>query len=295
MQGRIIKGIAGFYYVDTVESGVYECRARGIFRKEGKKPLVGDYVRISVLDTEEREGSLDEILPRKNELMRPAVANIDQALIFFAMSHPKPNYLLLDRFLLSVAREGIPAILCFNKSDLAAEEEIGIVRDIYRGCGASLHFVSVRTGEGINGLREELKGRVTALGGPSGAGKSSFTNALQSGIRMETGEISKKLARGKNTTRHSELIPVEDNTYILDTPGFTALDTAPLAKEELDGYYPELTPYRKECYFSPCSHVHEPGCRVREAVEEGMIHTLRYEGYCRIYEELQEAEKRQYR
>ena len=295
MQGRIIKGIAGFYYVDTVESGVYECRARGIFRKEGKKPLVGDYVRITVLDETKREGSLEEIFPRKNELMRPAVANIDQALIFFAMSHPKPNYLLLDRFLLSVAREDIPAILCFNKTDLVTEEEIRGVKDLYGGCGASLHFVSVRTGRGIEALHESLKGRVTALGGPSGAGKSSLTNILQSGVRMETGEISRKLARGKNTTRHSELIPAGDHTYILDTPGFTALDTAPLEKEELDGYYPEFALLRDECYFSPCSHVHEPGCRVREAVSEGKIHPLRYEGYCRIYKELLEAEKRQYR
>ena len=223
MQGKIIKGIAGFYYVDVAESGVYECKAKGIFRKEKKKPLVGDNVEIEVLDEKEKTGNLIQILPRKNELIRPAAANVDQALVIFAVRQPDPNYQLLDRFLITMEQQEIPSIICFNKKDLAEQEELDQMYQIYISCGYQVLLTSAEQEEGISQIRKILEGKTTVVAGPSGVGKSSLTNLLQEEVSMETGEISKKLKRGRHTTRHAQLLTVGEHTYLMDTPVFSSL------------------------------------------------------------------------
>lgn len=291
MKGKIIKGIAGFYYVNVVESGLYECKAKGIFRKEKIKPMVGDEVEIEVLDETEKTGNIERILPRRNELLRPAVANIDQVLVIFAVTDPKPHFNLLDRFLVMMERKEIPVVLCFNKKDLAEPEAVGELRAIYSACGYPLLLASALTGECLDEIREVLRGKTTAVAGPSGVGKSSLINFLQPEARMETGSISRKIARGKHTTRHSELIYIEENSYIMDTPGFSSLYVNDLEKEELKEYFREFVPFEGHCRFHGCSHVHEPGCAVKEAVEEGRIHRIRYEDYLEMYRELKEKKK----
>lgn len=294
MQGKIIKGIAGFYYVDVVESGIYECKAKGIFRKEKRKPLVGDNVEIEILDEEGKTGNLVQIYERKNELIRPAAANVDQALVIFAVRQPDPNYVLLDRFLIAMEQQEIPVIICFNKSDLAKEQELEEMCRIYEGCGYRILTTSASCEEGIETIRELLEGKTTVVAGPSGVGKSSLTNLLQEEISMETGEISKKLKRGKHTTRHSQLLTVGEHTYLMDTPGFSSLFVEGMEKEELRQFFPEFREYEGECRFQGCIHVHEPGCLVKEAVEEGKISQQRYDNYVSFYEELKEKEKRRY-
>lgn len=294
MQGKIIKGIAGFYYVDVVESGIYECKAKGIFRKEKRKPLVGDNVEIEILDEEGKTGNLVQIYERKNELIRPAAANVDQALVIFAVRQPDPNYVLLDRFLIAMEQQEIPVIICFNKSDLAKEQELEEMCRIYEGCGYRILTTSASCEEGIETIRELLEGKTTVVAGPSGVGKSSLTNLLQEEISMETGEISKKLKRGKHTTRHSQLLTVGEHTYLMDTPGFSSLFVEGMEKEELRQFFPEFREYEGECRFQGCIHVHEPGCLVKEAVEEGKISRQRYDNYVSFYEELKEKEKRRY-
>ena len=292
MQGKIIKGIAGFYYVHVVESGLYECKAKGVFRKEKIKPLVGDVVEMDVLDEEEKKGNIVDILPRQNELIRPAVANIDQALVVFAVTKPKPHFNLLDRFLIMMESKDIPVILCFNKKDIATEPEIQKLKDIYETCGYNIVFTSAIEEENVSQLKELLKGKTTAIAGPSGVGKSSLINIIQPDAKMETGTISEKIERGKHTTRHSELIWIEDDAYIMDTPGFSSLYTNDFEKEELKFYFTEFAPFEGQCRFQGCDHVHEPGCAVKEALEEGKIHPVRYENYLEMYKELKE--KRRY-
>lgn len=291
MEGKIIKGIAGFYYVYVVESGLYECKAKGIFRKEKIKPLVGDMVSLTVLDEEQKEGNIERILPRKNELVRPAVANIDQALVVFAVTDPKPHFHLLDRFLVMMERKGIPVVLCFNKKDIAARKEMAQLKAVYSRCGYPLLFSSALTQENIGSVKELLRGKTTAIAGPSGVGKSSLINLLQSEVRMETGSISKKIARGRHTTRHSELIRIEEGSYIMDTPGFSSLYVDDFEKEELKLYFREFADFGERCRYNGCDHVHEPGCAVKSAVEKGMIHRSRYENYLGMYQELKEKKR----
>ena len=291
MQGRIIRGIAGFYYVHVPEMGIYECKAKGIFRKNKLKPLVGDLVKLSILDEENKKGNIDEVLDRENELIRPAVANIDQALVIFAIKKPEPNLNLLDRFLIMMEQKQIPCVLVFNKSDLASEEEKQKLKEIYGNSGCEILFISAKQDDGIETVREVLKGKTSTVAGPSGVGKSSLINKLQTDINMETGSISEKIERGKHTTRHTEFIPIGDDTFIMDTPGFSSLAVFDMEKEELEQYYPEFDEYRDTCRFNGCSHTHEPGCGVKEAIEEGNISKERYENYKLIYEELKNKKK----
>lgn len=291
MKGKIMKGIAGFYYVNVAGSGLYECKAKGIFRKEKIKPLVGDEVEMEVLDESEKTGNIERILPRRNELIRPAVANIDQALVIFAVTDPKPHFNLLDRFLVMMERKEIPVVLCFNKKDIAKPEEAGGLEEIYSACGYPLILTSALTMENIERIRELLLGKTTAVAGPSGVGKSSLINLLQPEACMETGSISRKIARGKHTTRHSELIYIEEGAYIMDTPGFSSLYVNDFEKEELKRYFREFISFEGYCRFNGCSHVHEPGCAVKQAVEERKIHRIRYENYLEMYRELKEKKR----
>lgn len=291
MTGIIMKGIGGFYYVYVEGAGLYECRAKGIFRNKKQKPKVGDTVDIDVISETDKTGNLVAIHPRKNEVLRPVVANVDQALVIFAIKDPEPNINLLNRYLIMMEKEEIPVIICFNKADLATEEEREALRRDYAGCGCKVVFTSIRENLGLEELKEDLAGKVTVLAGPSGVGKSSTVNYISSDMKMQTGELSEKIKRGKNTTRHSELIHIDQDTYLVDTPGFSSLYIENIEKEDLRFYFPEFADYENCCRFSGCVHVHEPDCKVKADVEAGIISRARWEDYCRIYEELAQARK----
>lgn len=292
LTGKIIKGIAGFYYVHT-GSGIYECHARGIFRKECRKPLAGDDVMIDVTDEPGKIGSICEILPRRNSLIRPAVANIDQAVVIFSIHRPEPVWDLLDRFILMMGYADIKSYICINKDDLSKQSEADSICSMYRGSGCKVLFTSTINGTGMDELQAVLKGKTTAVAGPSGVGKSSIINTLTGTDHMETGEISRRVERGRQTTRHTELVPIAEDTFILDSPGFSSMELPDISKEQLRFYYPEFAEYEGGCYFNGCMHVHEPDCAVKNAVENGDISRERYASYISIYEELKD--KRAYR
>ena len=291
MTGKIMKGIGGFYYVYVEGAGLYECRAKGIFRNKKVKPNVGDIVDIDVISEEEKTGNLTVIHKRKNQLIRPMVANVDQALVIFAIHEPEPNFQLLNRFLIMMEKQQVPVIICFNKMDLSTEEEKEQLRRDYENSGCRVLFSSAQEGEGIPEIKSLLKGKTTVMAGPSGVGKSSTLNSISEEKQMETGAVSEKIKRGRHTTRHSELIYLGEDTYLMDTPGFSSLYLTDIDKEELRFYFPEFAEYEHQCRFNGCSHIHEPGCAVKEALEEGKISRLRYEDYCYLYEELANARK----
>lgn len=292
MQGKIIKGIAGFYYVHTEKGQVYECKAKGVFRKNKIKPLVGDNVVIDIIDEKEAKGNVVEILERKNELIRPAVSNIDQALVIFAAAKPEPNFNLLDRFLIMMERQGVDTIICFNKKDIVTQAEIEKLKDTYVNSGYKIVFTSTKQSDGVKEIEDLIRGKTTAVAGPSGVGKSSIINILQPNAEMETGAISTKIERGRHTTRHSELIYIEENTYIMDTPGFSSLFINDFEKEELKDYFPEFAEYQEGCKFQGCAHINEPKCMVKDALLEGKISQVRYNNYLEMFNELKN--KRRY-
>lgn len=307
MTGRIIKGIGGFYYIrvdgDSEDAGmIYECHARGIFRKEKKRPLVGDRVRIErVMGEDGLIGSIEEIFPRENELIRPEASNVDQAIIVFAVRSPEPNLTLTDSFIIQMMMQDIPVILLFNKKDLADEETVEMMIDAYKASGVKCLAVSAKNEEDLRHVAADLEGKISILAGPSGVGKSTILNALCPGAGMETGEIGKKSKRGKHTTRHSELFMIGcmtrdgaiKDSYIMDTPGFTSFSVPDMSENVLRAYYPEFFPYEGKCRFNECSHTHEPDCAVKDAVEEGCVNRIRYMNYKSLYKEL--SERRKYR
>lgn len=294
MKGKIIKGIAGFYYVYCEDGNRYECKARGAFRKDGVKPLVGDDVEIRILDAGRFLGSIESVLPRKNALIRPAVANVDQAMIIFAMASPMPNLNLLDRFLVMMQWQGIDTVICFSKQDIVSDEEEQVFRKTYEACGKQVICFSNTDGTGIGEIRDCLSSCTTVLAGPSGVGKSSLVNRIYPQADSETGGISEKIGRGKHTTRHSELFHIEKNSFLFDTPGFSSLQLPEVPKEQLHEYFTEFAPFEGECRFLGCSHIHEPGCIVKRELEKGVIRQSRYRNYVQMYEELAESEKRNY-
>lgn len=293
-QGKITKGIAGFYYVYVPGMGMFECKAKGIFRKDNVKPLVGDDVTIQIISPEEMTGNICKILPRKSSLIRPAVANIDQAMIIFALRKPDVNLNLLDRFLIQMEQQALKTIICFNKADLEDHDGPSSQKlaEIYSKAGYDTLVISAKEDESIEQVLKLLKGKTTTVAGPSGVGKSTLINRLQPDTQMETGSISQKIERGKHTTRHSQLIPICEDTYILDTPGFSSLSVFDMEKEELEAYYEEFQSLVGGCKFTGCSHIHEPVCGVKEGLKTGDVSQERYENYKLIYQEL--AQKRKY-
>lgn len=277
---RIIKALSGFYYVQT-EDGVVECRARGRFRRQDQSPLVGDFVRIT---RQGDKGVLEALLPRKNAFIRPAAANIDQLVVLASCAIPVTEPFLIDRVLAIAQLQNVPALVVVNKDDLAPAQPLA---EIYRRAGVPVLVTSAETGEGIEALREALAGKLSCLTGNSGVGKSSLLNRACPQLQLPVGEVSEKLGRGRHTTRHIELYSLGSNTFVADTPGFSAFDTERMElvhKEQLQYAFPEFAPYLGHCQFPDCAHRKEPGCAVRKALAEGKIGQTRYSSYERLYE-----------
>ena len=277
---RIIKALSGFYYVQT-EDGVVECRARGRFRRQDQSPLVGDFVRIT---RQGDKGVLEALLPRKNAFIRPAVANIDQLVVLASCAIPVTEPFLIDRVLAIAQLQNVPALVVVNKDDLAPAQPLA---EIYRRAGVPVLVTSAETGEGIEALREALAGKLSCLTGNSGVGKSSLLNRACPQLQLPVGEVSEKLGRGRHTTRHIELYSLGADTFVADTPGFSAFDTERMElvhKEQLQYAFPEFAPYLGHCQFPDCAHRKEPGCAVRKALAEGKIGQTRYSSYERLYE-----------
>ena len=277
---RIIKALSGFYYVQA-EDGVVECRARGRFRRQDQSPLVGDFVRIT---RQGDKGVLEALLPRKNAFIRPAVANIDQLVVLASCAIPVTEPFLIDRVLAIAQLQNVPALVVVNKDDLAPAQPLA---EIYRRAGVPVLVTSSETGEGIEALREALAGKLSCLTGNSGVGKSSLLNRACPQLQLPVGEVSEKLGRGRHTTRHIELYSLGSNTFVADTPGFSAFDTERMElvhKEQLQYAFPEFAPYLGHCQFPDCAHRKEPGCAVRKALAEGEIGQTRYDSYERLYE-----------
>lgn len=289
MRGKIIKGIAGFYLVDC-GGEVLTCKARGLFRKRGEKPLVGDLAEVEAAQTSESEANIVTLLPRKNRLIRPAVSNVDQALVVMAVRTPDPQFYLLDQYLVTMELQEIPAAILFTKEDLD-RGELADYRSRYETAGYPVFSVSAENGSGLEALRAYLAGKTTVLAGPSGVGKSTLTNLLCPAANMETGELSRKNLRGKQTTRHTELFCLGENSYLLDTPGFTAVEVWG-DTEAFKQAFPEIRALEGQCRFTGCNHRAEPDCAVKAAVARGEIAASRYESYRKMAEE--SAERRKY-
>ncbi|SMP46911.1 ribosome small subunit-dependent GTPase A [Anoxynatronum buryatiense] len=287
IKGRIVKAISGFFYVQTNE-GVITCKGRGILKKKEVTPLVGDEVEVTVTQHEVSEGMLELIYRRHNELIRPPVANVDQVLVVFAHQKPAPNFVLLDRILVMAESQQLPVIICFNKMDMNSSQEDEKLMKAYKQAGYQVLHVSAATGEGLSTLKSSLQAHTTALAGTSGVGKSTLINSLFPGFSLETGKLSVRINRGKHTTRHSELFQVNDETWLMDTPGFSTLTVDYLEKEEVRHYFREIEAVQEKCRFSSCLHLEEPGCFVKEAVNIGDIHSNRYQNYKQIIEEIRQ-------
>lgn len=292
IEGRIIKGIGGFYYVDT-DNGLYECRARGIFRKNKITPLVGDRVSISVVDEENKKGVVEEIEKRDTELVRPPIANVDKALIVFAIKNPAPNLSLLDRFIVLAEKENLEIVIVFTKVDLDADGELlAELKSIYEVSGYKVIPVSNKLKLNIDKIKEELKENTVVFAGPSGVGKSSLLNEVDKNFELKTGEVSDKIKRGKHTTRHAELLKLECGGMVADTPGFSSLTLDDIDESELKEYFIEFDKY-DDCRFgSRCIHENEPSCAVKEAVENGEISKKRYESYIQLLNEIRSGKRR---
>lgn len=292
IEGIITKGIGGFYYIDT-NQGVYECRARGIFRKEKITPLVGDNVKISIIDEENKKGVLEEIEDRDTELVRPPIANVNKAIIVFAIKNPNPNLSLLDRFIVLAERESLDIVIVLTKADLATDEELNKLKSIYETSGYKVIPVSNEAKINIDKVKEELKGNIVVFAGPSGVGKSTLLNNIDSKFQLQTGEVSDKIKRGKHTTRHAELLKLECGGMVADTPGFSSLTLDDIEEDELKEYFIEFDEFSDGCKFGGrCMHENEPICRVKEGVNESKIAKERYESYLQLLKEKRQSKRR---
>ncbi|ONI45926.1 ribosome small subunit-dependent GTPase A [Candidatus Epulonipiscioides gigas] len=299
MEGKIIKGIAGFFYVAPTESKqIYECKARGKFRNENQTPLIGDIVKISTTNYEGStagnflQGTIDKILPRKNKLIRPPVANVDQGIIVFSLSYPVMHLDLLDRFLVMMEISKIDAIIVLNKLDEVINERYKEIVAGYKLTGYNVICTSVKDDNiNIEQIKDLLKNKTSFFAGPSGVGKSSLLNAICPNFKLETGQVSQKIKRGKHTTRHTELLTLAFGGYVLDTPGFTSLKFDIIEPNLLKNYFIEFNQYENECKFKGCTHIHEPGCNVKKAVEDNKIYKSRYQSYLNYFEELKNTKK----
>lgn len=287
MEGLIMKGIGGFYYVKTAD-GIYQAKGRGIFKKEGITLAVGDNVDIEVLP--DGDAVINRIFPRKNQFIRPPIANIDCFIVVFAAAKPKPNFSIIDKFLIMAHATGTEAVLCVNKCDIAGEDTLETIRSIYGGVYPMV-FVSAKTGQGIEELSGYMREKRAAFAGPSGVGKSTITNLVIPEANMETGKVSHKTARGKHTTRHVQIFETESGGLVFDTPGFTSFDILEVDEDELPDCYPEFKPYQGQCRFDNCRHIKEPDCAVRKALEEGKISPVRYQSYLANMEEIKKRKK----
>lgn len=288
MNGLIVKGIGGFYYVKDENGKITQCRARGSFKNEGITPCVGDEVRFEIL--EDKDGIVEEIYPRKNIFIRPPISNVDLIVIVIAATKPKPNMFIIDRFLVMAEKSNTDILLCVNKVDGAKAKEIEKLKEIY-GNIYNMVFTSGVTSEGTDELKQYLKGKKTAFAGPSGVGKSTLINSLQPGFNLETGSISNKTKRGKHTTRHVEIFDMDFGGMIYDTPGFTSFDILEASENELQLFYPEIAKYKGQCKYDDCMHLKEPECKVLEALERGEIHSSRYNSYKEQIEEIRNKRK----
>lgn len=286
LKGIIIKGISGFYYVEVGDQ-LYECKARGLFRKKNITPLVGDRVSISVVDEDEKKGVIEDIHKRVSELVRPPIANVEKVIITFSIKEPSPNMSLLDKFIIFSEKENLEIVIVLSKIDLDKDGEITrSIKEEFEKIGYKVITVSTVTGENIDKVIEELEDSISVFAGQSGVGKSSILNAIDPSFKLETAEISKKLGRGKHTTRHAELYKIGKNAIIADTPGFSSLELNNIEIEELQEYFVEFRQYADCRFGSKCIHKNEPGCGVKEAVEEGNISKRRYESYLHILDEI---------
>ncbi|GAB6929748.1 ribosome small subunit-dependent GTPase A [Paenibacillus sp. JCM 10914] len=300
LEGLIVKALSGYYYVKPLRDGntisgedpAVQCRARGIFKKKGISPLVGDHVMYSL--TENGEGTVEELLPRSSELIRPPVANVDLAVLLFSVKEPDLNLLLLDKFLVHIEHAGLESLICLTKQDLAdaSDDSMEQVKQIYEAIGYEVMITSSLEGLGTADVKNRLAKHISVFSGQSGVGKSSLLNAIMPGLSLETSEISIRLGRGRHTTRHVELIELDNGGYVLDTPGFSQLDFLELGVEELSSCFREFAPYAAECKFRGCSHLHEPGCQVLKAKDDGIIQDSRYEHYVGFFTEMKEKKRR---
>ncbi len=288
MRGLIIKGVGGIYSVYS-DGNITECKAKGIFRRKGIKPLVGD--RVEIETNSENSGLITKIYERSSVLIRPEIANATQAMLVFAVTDPAPSFNMVDRFLVNMEIADIDTVLVFNKADIGSREEIEEIKKVFTGSGYKTYFISAKNDENIDEIKKILHDNITVLAGPSGVGKSTLINRLQGKKHMETGELSLKIMRGKNTTRHSEMLYVSENSWITDTPGFTSFDVNQTDEYELQNFYPEIKRHAGKCYFTKCAHISEPRCVIKDEVKSGNISRVRYENYCMIFNDIKSRKK----
>jgi ribosome biogenesis GTPase len=293
--GIIIRGIAGFYYVAVKDDGVYECRARGIFRKKGLTPLTGDRVIFSVTDPAGKKGNIEEIEERSSVLVRPAVANVDQVIAVIAARSPDPDMMLLDKILVTAEDKGIRAVVCINKIDLDEGDRRTRLKEPYTKAGYDVIETSIHDTEGFSRLKEALEGHISVFAGQSGVGKSTLLNRIMDTVVMKTGSVSEKIDRGRHTTRHAELMELPGGGYLVDTPGFSSYELMGIEYDRLQYLYPEFTEHIPKCRFTGCSHVFEADCGVKEAVGEGLIEKGRYARFTELYKALKQEDEAKYR
>ena len=293
--GIIIRGIGGFYYVSSEEDGIYECKARGVFRLKELTPLTGDRVVFSVTDPQKKTGYIEEILPRDSVLVRPAAANVDQVIAVVAAKSPEPDLLLLDKILVTAEKKEIRAVVLINKIDLDINDSRAEIRDSYTKAGYDVIETSFEETSGFMMLRNIMKDHISVFAGQSGVGKSTLLNRVMENVVMKTGSVSKKIERGRHTTRHAELVKLPEGGYVVDTPGFSSYELSEIDHTELQYLYPEFADHIPGCRFTGCSHISELGCGVKKAVDEGLISRGRYRRFAELYSILKQESDMKYK